>query len=1274
MAQNADLDQLTTSSGTTVKIESSPCTVSSLVGLTQKQIDRIRDQVTARTNEIRELDEKWVQFDGEKGLLVQKIQDVKTSVEQLRPIGSSLDGIEGLLPKIEQLLTEAKRLEKDKESLHKAGKHLTQLSPASLGLVQNTLTSVDADWDGLLGMLLNMQTQTNNIIASWKECSAGRIPLNATINNARQIADNMKDRQPVDLAEAVTLNEQCRKSVEKLRKGRAPLDNLMVKTGKLHDKLDRIPDFDTSPLRLQDAELQRDWNEVQKALSDRIQTLEMQQVILKQLNALKDEILNWTSDSKETLVEALSQPAYLDLMEVKLNKIKQELPTYVSIRENVSTKINQLKELSNGHLPGSVLTIDELIAKEIQETQSMCAQLEASISSISEQEGDLRKDFKSLTSKIAEKKAQLKSCEDLTSPDEELAQKYLLCQQITTIEFPPIKDTMNELRQRCDKLQAQLAGASGESFPLAKELRSAQKQTDALGAQLKKLNSNLHDTIHKRYTERMGIIQRATANCRDKLDWCSSEPSSDRFGIEAKLDALNAMEAALTEAENKLGDVKSASAALASISPPEAKKEMDAMVQAAEENLRILREDCEDKRQSIDYSNDLLQRFETKSENVSAWLRDVESTLRNETVSQSRVDLLSEKINAVTELHTDIENHRSDIAEVKDLSDQVMSMIPESHVAHFSNHLSMRYTTALKFVQSFLTKQQSLHTGYQDYRNALERMEAWLRSSNEQFGVHEKDVTTVPGSKPSLAYQSKLQALKAFMEKKDEGQSLLNQAVVAGDALVPNITTEDKAAIRTTLRNLRDRWETHLDQVNGLYKKVEGIILQLSSFDDSCRQIRRWIEETRIRLSDSNKDAANRDIKEELQTARILAQDIQSHQSLINRLRERLQEISNPDAAATVDDIMSSYKSLLADSHKHVAVLEKQASEYDAFVCSIETFRDWLSGLKADLMLTENGVTDKTSAETKLRVISELLEQCGEGQQLLNQCQTCMEKVAKTSGELNVPQQEFEAQKANWQSFLTECRERNDRLAALCSRWSSFEEIVQALTSWLRQTELKVQDQSLKATVSAKEAHLEKLVNVQSEIAEKEPEFNSILQLSQGIEGESSLQVQVPQMIARYQALVASVRDMIARYQNYVKEHQDYNLAHADFLKKVEDLSKRLDSCREIVGDYKILLERRKELERLQDRRTELDKNSDTLVDLGEKLYVHTGPDGREMLRVQLKAMRERWEALADDLNATSNKLDLCLQQCAEFAASQEQLTRWLREVEQSMLQHSDLK
>ena len=43
--------------------------------------------------------------------------------------------------------------------------------------------------------------------------------------------------------------------------------------------------------------------------------------------------------------------------------------------------------------------------------------------------------------------------------------------------------------------------------------------------------------------------------------------------------------------------------------------------------------------------------------------------------------------------------------------------------------------------------------------------------------------------------------------------------------------------------------DDYFHQVNTLYKKVEGIILQLSSFDDSCRQIRRWIEETHVRLT-----------------------------------------------------------------------------------------------------------------------------------------------------------------------------------------------------------------------------------------------------------------------------------------------------------------------------------------------------------------------------------------------------------------------------------------
>lgn len=128
---------------------------------------------------------------------------------------------------------------------------------------------------------------------------------------------------------------------------------------------------------------------------------------------------------------------------------------------------------------------------------------------------------------------------------------------------------------------------------------------------------------------------------------------------------------------------------------------------------------------------------------------------------------------------------------------------------------------------------------------------------------------------------------------------------------------------------------------------------------------------------------------------------------------------------------------------------------------------------------------------------------------------------------------------------------------------------------------------------------------------------------------------------------------MIGRYQLYVKEHQDFNANYATLMGRIDDLSSQLDECREIVGDYKILQDRRGRLEQLNDIRTELDKSADALADLGERLYVHTAPDGREMLRVQLKVTRERWEALSDDMVAAANQLDQCLQQFAEFSASQ---------------------
>ena len=121
-----------------------------------------------------------------------------------------------------------------------------------------------------------------------------------------------------------------------------------------------------------------------------------------------------------------------------------------------------------------------------------------------------------------------------------------------------------------------------------------------------------------------------------------------------------------------MDDVGSVAGALASISDDAGRLKVETSVSDAQKKANHLRQDCHDQRQSVDNSQELLARFELASENVSSWLRDVESHIRNESVNQVALDQLALKIEFIRQLDADIENHQSDVNEVKELAEKVI--------------------------------------------------------------------------------------------------------------------------------------------------------------------------------------------------------------------------------------------------------------------------------------------------------------------------------------------------------------------------------------------------------------------------------------------------------------------------------------------------------------------------------------------------------------------------------------------------------------------------
>lgn len=76
--------------------------------------------------------------------------------------------------------------------------------------------------------------------------------------------------------------------------------------------------------------------------------------------------------------------------------------------------------------------------------------------------------------------------------------------------------------------------------------------------------------------------------------------------------------------------------------------------------------------------------------------------------------------------------------------------------------------------------------------------------------------------------------MKEILECK-EGLDLLNRTMEAGESIIAGVTAESKESVRKDLRDLRDKWEAHLDTGNAMAKRMEALQMQWTTFDGkSC--------------------------------------------------------------------------------------------------------------------------------------------------------------------------------------------------------------------------------------------------------------------------------------------------------------------------------------------------------------------------------------------------------------------------------------------------------
>lgn len=1248
-------------------------TATALLNDLESKASALRTELCARRDKLENLGAKWDNFRQLQRKITEEIVSTQTSLQDVTHTVDTCERLAPAIDRIDELTEDHRRREPEKEVLHREGDNLIKEDQRAITSIQVAISSVDGNWEKVNELLREQRKKYAEMDADWKQYQEAKAKLNKSIDEAKGLCRQSSTRDaPADITQANVTLERHKRASETLRKGKQFLDKMDTKAQQLVKEASLMPNFRIDLIESDLSDVRNKYREIYAETIDRTQIYETQVIIWKQIEESKYELTRWLSDTSEALAVACERLFDAENGQARLARYREELPAHQQLRQGIAAKTEQLAKLNDDASMPCLKSLNRLLDDQFEVVKEAADKLASLASTFNEKEKGIRRELKKCGDAISKIREEVIKCDDLTGENTRILRRINKCQELKA-ELDKCDCTLAGLDERLTDMASEYPTISKSGLP--KELQALQLRKDGVASHADKVNATLVAFLTKLYHEKFGALQRTVATHKEKVAWCEPEQSSDRYNLEVKMASLADVEAGVADCEARKIDTDNSLKLLETVESNETTTALRSERDKVAADLESLKISHRKIKSALQQNIALWQRYELTSENVIAWLKENENRIRIEATTLLNPDEIDARIAEVAQLEKEIVEHENELKALTALGEEITRVSPDSRVAQYVGHLNTRYHAVLKSLAQHLDRLRESKQIRGQYDANARDLESWLRNAERKLKAFDE----ISGPKPMTFYQSRLKELRAFAEEREIGQGILNRTAETGEALFARITPDHRETIRGELRNLRNRVEALADRANVIYKRIESDMMHRSSFEDKYSQVKQWVMEAQRKLGDKQDLLPTlQEKKLALHLYKAIAQDVGVHRNILQQLQDRLGATPDDEAVEMLKSVIEAHEKLSEDVEDRISVAERHVANHEAYLQTFEKARDWINTMVNEAAsISEDLAIDRDTGRSKIALIENvLLQQRAEGDKILADCNQQLNIILEQTAIAGHPAllNGFEQQRQIWEGFLQRCVASRDKLNRLFDQWSEFERTVEHLETWLKQIEAQVKDQSLKSTEETKRAHLQRLRSLEETIVAKGAELNAAVEKSQGIGADSELATRISRQATRYQSARNQAREAAARYEQYVKEHALFNERYGQFLEWITEVQGELTRYSEIVGDLAVLQSRQKKIRDLGDVRTRENARFESVIDLGEKLYVHTSPDGRETIRQQLRNLRAVWDGFSEDLQSSTQKLDQCLMQFAEFSLSQEQLTAWLRDVERAMHQHTELK
>lgn len=797
-----------------------------------------------------------------------------------------------------------------------------------------------------------------------------------------------------------------------------------------------------------------------------------------------------------------------------------------------------------------------------------------------------------------------------------------------------------EIDNVTEKAQQLYKGTLNYRVPQISELGLKYQQ---LSQKVKELTSRWQSyaSSHQDFNNTIQECMQWLIDIKDKLTYCSDLSASSQKDLESKLSTIQDLLLIKDEGFAKVQSiVEMAQGVLANTAPAGHEKINKDLIKLQEEWSILAQKMIETKAMlddSINKWSGFLEQIQALKKVVD-WMNTSynEASEFQSTYSEKRTQL--EKIKSIEEK---VRCEKIEIDNLKEKAKEMIESGQQSQAAFQAQEVLNKFDDLSVKINKLLSDREQQYKDHRVYKEAHDDFAQWMNRAREKVpSLKQRSLSD------KLAIENALTPLEALLNKKAQGELLLEHMQHTGEVVIAATSKSGQETIRNEIRAWKESFETLFKDIQKQKDQLEATIIQWREYKEEYERISDWLQQLEILI---------KNIKLNLvATLPEKQKQVKDMKDILNKLVKGQEDIDtfNKTASALLTSHLDTYVNnqlrhlnsryqvqvnLAKDILKKVETNYDQHKEYET---NLQKAQQWIENAR-DIIKDSSEASSASSKDllqSQLNKIQDLLQRREEGQNLVHATVNCGEKVIRNtrSDGKEVIHNQLRDLQNDWERLVKKLSTAKVHLETSLLQWADYSSSYSQLQQWITEREAKLQQvceqkvakskkgqpAGLSSGLGERKANLRQTNNIVQDIVSFEPMIQSVTsKASDLMQGAPASEIS-----NKYESLSKQAKDLYAKQKDTVEKHQAFIDAANEFVHWLRASKERLGKCSEPTGDKESLSSKSSQLKVLNSELPEGQKKLENALEQGDIACQIADDEDKDIIEEEVALLQEDYD------------------------------------------------